>query len=53
MSKGSHRRPSSVPMEEVDKNWERIFGKKDRQQDSTESTKNVGESQEEQYNSNT
>jgi hypothetical protein len=28
MSKGSNRRPSQVPQKKVDENWERIFGKK-------------------------
>lgn len=29
MSKGSGRRPSQVTMNEMDSNWDRIFGKKD------------------------
>lgn len=28
MSKGSWRRPTLVPKEQVDANWERAFGKK-------------------------
>jgi len=30
MSKGSKRRPSSVPKKQVDENWDTIFGKKER-----------------------
>lgn len=35
MGKGSTRRPGKIP----DENWERIFGKKDKQQDKQEQKK--------------
>ena len=30
MSKGSGRRPSQIPEEQEQKNWEQIFGKKQK-----------------------
>ena len=37
--KGSSRRPSQVPTEAVDNNWERIFGKKSQEDKSVEKTR--------------
>jgi len=28
--KGDHRRPAQVPQKQVDKNWDMIFGKKQK-----------------------